>query len=602
MAFKKKSARKLPKSNTPIANPVRPMSIEAMVIATDGGGKCYFKRLKYKGCPLVLGGRDPLKSEKFCPSEQLVDMQRDEIIRELYELIREWPANRTTKGYFDSLCKYTAALDAVGRPLNFSANNVMWYGGELQRLIKLSKAQGGIKPATANSRKQAIRAILRAKGEHLLIKQMPKFARESTPFQTLDDDGFTRIGRFLNRGYQGYMAHLLAGTSPTICPMHDHSRLLELKLNKRQLGNEVNAAKKRVAPLQGDWRNQLVRLALLLTHMLTGINPTPLYHLRRCDVRFKKGAGDCYYIETIKNRAGGQRQDNELGFTKFSKDFFENWLSATEKWSDDPKAPVFPLFLQSKLVAWGTNGKPPQTTINKVLLRYGLPKISASVFRKTRSAQLMRVLNDVYEVADANNNSIQITARDYLYGVQEQHDLVNAGAMEALVKLARGMDKQQVLAEAAWQCKDPLTELEYLKYRHKRPNKTRTGLGCEQPLVDKVAKQRTKYRHINPDLNLCIDFLDCFDCPAHGLVAEVDDIWMMLSFRDTLREVLQRPAYNSYPSEKFSVTENKTELILEKLRAKAPGAYNEAEKMNREAPHPLYSDDEAIDDLMRIYG
>ncbi|MGL5668713.1 MAG: hypothetical protein ACRDD9_21630 [Shewanella sp.] len=245
MAFKKKSVRKLPKNATPITNPIHQLSIEAMVISTAGGGKCYFKRLKYKGCPPVLGGQDQLKSGQFCHSEKLIDMQRDAMIHELYELIREWPANRTTKSYFDCLCKYAATLDTMGRPLNFSADNVLWYGEELQRLVKLNKEQGGIKSATAAYRKQAIIAILKAQGKHLLIKQLPKFTQESIPYPTLDDDSFTRVGKFLNRGYLGYMAHLQAGTSPTICPMHDHNRLLELKLDKRQLGNTVNAAKKK---------------------------------------------------------------------------------------------------------------------------------------------------------------------------------------------------------------------------------------------------------------------------------------------------------------------------------------------------------------------
>ena len=603
MAFKKKSPRTLPHHRVSPSSLTSPITIELMTIDTPFG-RCYFKRLRYKGCPPIASGVSKLRSGNFKHPDQLIDMHRDNTIRELYGVFSEWPANTTTYNRFRCLCIYVATLDAVDRPLSFSSENVIWYSKELQRLQKLSKSQGGIANSTAFQRKAILGTILKAIGQPQRAAQLPSFStNKHKPHPTLDDDSFADVGKFMIRGYEKYIKFLQAGIVPTMCPLFDRERLVEQGLSECEIGIVSSASVRRVAPGNGDWRNQLVRLALLLTSMFTGMNTTPLYGLRRRDVLFKKGAGNNYELESVKNRAGGQRQTNALGFTKFSKEFLEKWLLATEHWASTPDTLVFPRFTKSgDQVAWGRNGVSPQTLINKVFTQHCMPKVTASIFRKTRSAQLMRVINDIHEVAEANNNSVETTARDYLYGVQEQHDQANASAFEAQAKLAKGMEKQLVLNEAIWKCKDPLTELEYLQFEHKRPNKTRTGLGCVQPLVDKVAKQRTKYRHINPELDTCIDFLDCFDCPSHALVAEVDDIWMMLSFRDTLREVQTRPAYNSTPSEKFTATGHKTEVILSKLRAKAPDSFRNAEIMNREAPHPLYDDDEAIDDLLRIYG
>ncbi|SHI28777.1 hypothetical protein [Ferrimonas marina] len=605
MAFKKKSSRKLPASQVQATLPPTPISIESMVIGTPRG-KAYFKRLKYRGCPTVSTGGGKVAAGLFKHPEQLVDMQRDRQIRELYTLFSEWPTNETTHSTFTNLCEYVRALDAAERPVDFSEGNVLWYGKELQRLVKLSKAQGGISHGTATRRKAGLVAILKSRGQSQLAAQLPPFNanKSRTPHPTLDDDGFTRAGLFLTRGYNGYLAHSLAGTVPEVCPLHNEARLTMLGCTPKEIGIIRANAKKRVLPVNGDWRNHLVALGMLMTFMFTGINPTPLFNLRRRDVGFKKAAGDHYDLVSLKDRAGGQKQNNELGFTKFSKEFIEGWLKATRAWADDdPNALVFPRFSESGAqVSWGQPSPPPQLCINKVLQVHGLPKVTASVFRKTRSSQLMRVLDDTHAVADANNNSAETTNRDYLYGVQAQHDLANAGAFEAQHKMAMGTDKKQALDEATWQCKDPLTELEYLKFKKQRPNKTKSGLGCEEPLADKIAKQRTKYRHINPKLDICIDFLDCFECPSHGLVAETDDIWMMLSFRDSLHEALARPAYNSVPSERFTDIVRKTGIILDKLRAKAPDNYREAEEMNREAPHPLYDDSDAIDDIRRMYA
>lgn len=602
MAFKKVSGRRLPQNNVQEPNQTTQISINAMIIYTPKG-TCYFQRIKYKGCPNTIHDGIDFKIRRFKSLDPIIDMQRDDEIRKLYGVFCEWPSNTTTCSRFYCLCHYVRALDAAGRTFNLLEDNVLWYGNELLRLMKLDSRQGGISAGSAQNKKIALSMILKAQGHNHLARQLPSIPTpDKNPHPTLDDDNFTAIGKFLFKGYQGYMAALQEGISPTICPLFDYERLIELKNSEAEIKSQIKKAKMRARPMNGDWRNSLIRIAILLTYMFTGINATPLLLLKRCDVRFKKCAGDHYVMTSIKHRAGGQKQENEIGFTHFSKAFIDSWLVATEHWSIEPDALVFPRFLvNGQMSSWVKSSSPPHSTINTVLVSHGLKKVTSSIFRKTRSQMLMRVLNDVYAVASANNNSIGSTKKDYLYGVKEQHDIANTGASIALFKLSQGMEKSQVIADFEANCKDPLTALEVLKDKQRQPNITRTGLLCWQPLAEKVAKEKIKYRNINPNLDVCIDFLDCFNCPSHGLVAEVDNIWMMLSFHDTLRQVLARPAYNSIPSEKFLLTEAKTEIILSKLRSKDPKAYSEAEALNRITPHPLYDDDDSIDDILRIY-
>lgn len=601
MAFKKISTRKLPQNKTPVRNNVTKISISAMIIKTDQGS-CYFERLRYFGCPNTINNGDGLVKRVFRESESLIEMQRDDEIRVLYDVFIKWPTNSTTHSRFYSLCYYIRALDAAGRTFNLLEDNVLWYGEELERLINLDKIQGGISSGYAQNLKISLSDILKAQGQYHLARRLPSIPTpDQIPHPTLDDDSFTMIGKFLYKGFKGYISVLQEGVPPTICPLFDQERLIEINNSDEEIRYKRQAAERRAMLRNGDWRNTLTRIAILLTFMFTGINTTPLFLLRRCDITFKKHTGDHYVLTSIKERAGGQKQINEIGFTRFSKMFIESWLVATEHWATDLDALVFPRFKKNGKISTWVKAESPQQSINKILLSHGFKKVTSSIFRKTRSQMLMRVLNDLYAVAEANNDSVETTIKDYLYGVQEQHDIANTGAAIALFKLSQGVDKNQVIAEFKVTCRDPLTALEALKDRQQMPNITRTGLCCWQPLAEKVAKDKVKYRNINPKLDTCIDFLDCFDCPSHSLIAEVDNIWMMMSFQDTLLQTIARPAYNSSPSEKFLIIAAKTEVILNKLREKAPKAYIEAEELNCMSPHPLYNDDYSIDDITEVY-
>jgi len=599
MAFKKISNRKLPKSNIIDSQPPMPISIEMMVIGTTKGN-CNFIRLKYKGCPNTHS-YGPKRIRMFKPSQLLIDMQRDEEIRKVYLIFSEWPKNSTLYSNFNYLTYYVRILDAAGINFNFSEETILWFAKELNRLMKLDKSQGGLSTTTAERIKSSISNILKSSGKSYLARLLPTISKNnSSPETSLDDDSFTAVGKFLHRGYCGYMATIMEGVPPVICPLFDKQRLIELNLSSKEIEHESKLAKRRVKLSNGDWRNSLVRIAILLTYMFTGINPTPLFLLKRRDVTFKKSAGDHYTLNTIKNRAAGQKQTNELGFTNYSKSFFESWLLSTEHWSDDPDRPVFPYFTSRGDVTTWYKALAPQQSINKILVAHGLPRVHSRIFRQTRSQMLMRTLNDIYEVADANNNSIATTIKHYINGVQAHHELANASASIALFRLSKGEDKSVIIADFEANGKDPLTHLEHLKYKQ-QPVVTQTGLCCLQPLEDKISKERVKYRNINPDLDICIDFLECFNCPSHAVVAEVENIWMMLSFYDSLRQAMSRPAYNSLPSEKFHRIEHKTKIILDKLRDAAPDYYHQAIDLNRSMPHPLYDDSDSIDDILRFY-
>ncbi|WP_162895275.1 hypothetical protein [Aeromonas hydrophila] len=141
MAFKKISNRKLPKSNIIDSQQPMPISIDMMVIETTRGN-CNFIRLKYKGCPNTHS-YGPERTRMFKPSQQLINMQRDEEIRKVYLIFSEWPKNATLYSNFNYLTYYVRILDASNINFDFSEENILWFAKELNRLMKLDKSQGG---------------------------------------------------------------------------------------------------------------------------------------------------------------------------------------------------------------------------------------------------------------------------------------------------------------------------------------------------------------------------------------------------------------------------------------------------------------------------
>ncbi|NMU18478.1 hypothetical protein HKA97_00590, partial [Vibrio parahaemolyticus] len=99
----------------------------------------------------------------------------------------------------------------------------------------------------------------------------------------------------------------------------------------------------------------------------------------------------------------------------------------------------------------------------------------------------------------------------------------------------------------------------------------------------------------------CTDFLGCFECEYHRLVSEVEDIWLMMSFNDTLQQMKDYPAINSLPTDKFHKLCNTIESILTRFKAVSPDNYAQAQEKHSESPHPLYSDGYSLMDLLEAF-
>lgn len=66
-------------------------------------------------------------------------------------------------------------------------------------------------------------------------------------------------------------------------------------------------------------------------------------------------------------------------------------------------------------------------------------------------------------------------------------------------------------------------------------------------------------------------------------------------------ESLDRPSFNSAPTEKFNHVLAAVNYALSRLEEKAPENFKQAVLKNNDSPHPLYNEDSSINDLIEVY-
>jgi len=591
---------------------VEPLRIEDMVINILGKGTCYFKRLKYKGCPKLTRGK-----EEFKEGVELIDAGRDDFIRNCYKLMSTEPTEETRANFYQ-LIKYLNWIDskellAIPKEGYLAGSLIKAYMEWCGNQAKL----GNFNKDNFNRRKKCISWFLRQTNRSQEASKLPsikgiKIGTKS--HQPLDlESELKPVVKALFRAYRALLNHFNKGTYPDRHPSYD-KELVESEAVKRKLEG-ATLIKHRAAfnkVMKGARLNKhLIEVAMMLTYMFTGTNSTPLARMRLSDVTFREVQGGKYILSSVKGRARHQEQDSALGFSKHAKQFIENWLEASKKLANgDENSYLFPYYTaDGHTISYSESGVGPQLTINKLLACIGLTQITPSKLRKTKSDTLYRITESVYIVAMSNNNSMEVTARNYIHGTEKEHQKNLSAAMDAKLAIAKGKDVDEAVKEAKFNYADILDDYEYQRLRkdEDRTHEARTPIGvrCNDnrkgaaPTIKKLLKRAGI--EVAESEDACTDFLSCFECSQHAFVTDVDDIWLMLSFKETLQQLQQTPAINSMPEHKYTDLYNKIESTLSGLKEKNKANYSQALEKLKDAPHPLYSTAYSLNDLLEIF-
>lgn len=559
-----------------------PITDEDLVI-NFGTKTAHIYRLLWKGVPSVRS----LKKSNFERAN------RDEWVRSIYTALNTFDIKSMSGNtYFEELARYVRWLDTQSDIIvisDFFSEPIL--NAYNRHLITLC-SRGEISRLTLSQKKINLRAILTALGKTDIAQRcLTRVANISTNTTEALGDNYIGIKKELIKAYGAYSAHYLAGTRPVICPLYDDYELTD---------KELRYAKRTMAQLLIE--NQLSTLALLIYISYTGSNLSPATELRRSEVRFKPEINAHYKLESIKRRAGHQKQTYEIGFTKLAMEFVTGWMSLSERINPAENARLFSFFGNDGEVYDRTQfAITPHKYISPILEKRGFPRFTARIFRASRSDVSLRSGNNIHETASASNHSIATLQRRYTKGNQNQNRLSISAGFNVMYDLSDARDKQEAIKEHTKFVGDIYSSDEWKALKEARTSfPTPAGVQCKDPFGSRAEKSLKPLQHLNSAKDApCIDYLDCFECTFHALVVEVENIWMMLSFRDSILESISRPSINSQPSAKTDELLQKVEKNLKRLEDKDKAKFAEAVDKNNSHPHPAHAGMFQPTDFMR---
>lgn len=592
---------------------VEPLHIEDMVLNTSKP-RLYFKRLKYIGCPKLNSGDFGKSIPQFKEGVELIDARRDDFIRECYQLIKDC-TGASARVYFYGLVNYLVWMDdsnvAIPEDGHLAWELIEAHMDWCEQQYRL----GLISHSNHERGRKTISWLLRQNHRRHEAKKLPSINKVKTNTKSLDLESELKPAvKALFNAYSNLLIHFRAGSIPSKHPLYDES-LIEQVANKQGVtGRRLGAKKTAFAKVMHNTHQHkhIVEIAMMLTYMFTGMNKTPLSDMQISDVSFREVQGGKYLFNSVKGRANYQEQDNAIGFSKHARRFIESWLEVSKQLANgNDNAYLFPYFtIHGRVISYSDTKKSPQLTINKLLTHLGLVTISPSKFRKTRSDTLFRVTESVYLVAMSNNNSMEVTAKTYIHGTDKEHENNLSAAMSAKYDVAKGKEIKEAVSEAKHKYGDILDNYEYQRLRQGQVRtyeaRTPTGARCNDSRkgAASIIEKSLSRAGIATDKSesACTDFLSCFDCQQHTFVTDVEDIWLMLSFRDTLQQLQQTPAINSMPERKYTDLFNTVESILNGFKVKNENNYQQALEKLMDAPHPLYSNVYSLNDLLETFS
>ncbi|MEG9416236.1 hypothetical protein [Vibrio cholerae] len=590
---------------------VEPLNLSELKLKCNGCTS-HIDQLFYKGALNYSS-----KGEKINGVDYIPVVGRERFVRDVYLLLKI-DFNPTKAGQFQRLRDYIRWLDNTQRePVEGDYFHPDLYNAYMD--YHQDKCNRGEQKKSAwSNAKRMLSFFLKSQNrsrEAKGLKIIKGVKKETESHKGIDVSGeFKPLIRCFIAAFVQFRKHFLDGTLPDIHPFWDEQAFNQVAQKEGWTGKKrggEQAAFKFAVKTENTTRNHFSRLASMLAFCFTGQNTTPLLNLRFSDVRFTDESHGKVYFDMTKARAKYLGFDTSMGFHKKTQEFFHQWLEVSKALQKESGTDwVFPYFTESgEVKGYVEAGQTsPQTRINKLTRKLGLAHITSSILRQTKIDTLMKVTEDIYLVSMSANNSVKTIKASYAHGNESDHKRGLAASNEALYDVVKnGTDPHEAASQAKYNFADVLSDYDYKRLRkEERENDRQTPVGtrCKNATkgaANTIKKNLEKMGIKQPEKTVCTDFLDCFECEHHRLVSEVEDIWLMMSFNDTLQQMKEYPAINSLPTDKFHKLCNTIESILTQFKAVSPDNYAQAQEKHSESPHPLYSDGYSLMDLLEAF-
>lgn len=592
-------------------SPIIPFHFEDMVLDNGNGIKSHIYRLCYRNVPTV----------KQIRSGNEVLANRDDIVREIYQRLSFLPHKITKQHYFSGLVSYFRYLDGIGYNGDLFSNAVMT--DSIKHFNKLREK--GLQISEAMRIKDGLSVLLKLWNREADVKVLPNVVNRSSATNKAFhiETELKPLSKILVKGALAFQEAIEKNGLLDIHPFFDEELFSEqAKLQgwtPPLTANKKYGFKKCMIPVPGTIKdsslslerlhrqvfyNQASRNWFFVFSMLTGMNKSVLANVQHKDVSFKSIGSGRFVFDGEKFRAGYKNLDNSAGFSLRTKELLTRWLKTSKLMYQSlgilvlNEQPLCPFFSASGEVwTFGTHGT-NLSYINAQLEKITGLTVTARRFRATKSDVLMRVTEDIFLVSQGLNNTMNVVAKRYSSGVQADHDNNLNATFGALSAVAKGEEIGKAIEHAKAMRSDILSDYDYKKLHYRESKEqplmtTPSGIKCAGATPEKLVAEARRMKQLgidfSQDTGRCTDFLGCFDCDSHKLVASDNDIWLMLSFLDQIEDLKEMVAINSVPKDEYFFVEGMLRKVLLRLKQKAPKNYAHAkQKVDDGDYHPLY--------------
>ncbi|ADN75789.1 hypothetical protein Fbal_1585 [Ferrimonas balearica DSM 9799] len=570
--------------------------IEVNLKASDSikVNKLHVYRLAYRGVPkLEANGKG---NKEFNPVEAEFMAERYPLVVTIFQWLSEVAQKNgnTAYGFFNCITPLIRFWDEKGIKAELSKLPFKAYAEWVRKtILNEPNRKGRLK--TINS---VINLFLNWAGQEDLAKLVPKITKPSAPTTVSYTDEEMRGVRIDLFRVFNVLSSRLIKCEPTDCPFDQPDGNGWWAVNPN--GNETA------------WLTKWVCSAYLITASYTGDNTTPLMKLRMSDIENREYSFDktinLYRLTTAKGRQGGKENVWEVGFTKTGREFFESYLKLIQRFEIPEDGYVFPNIINGQY-----HGQLSSNILDKFCRwftrrsHHGVRPVVRR-FRISKSDGLIAATGSISLVAEGLNNLTSTIEKHYASGNPHANNNSLGSAAEAQVLTAKGASMEEAREKVKAKYGKPMRVKDITETGEQEPTRTTVGSRCKQPFGEKAKALKAEMlrggmlREEEKDAEMaCFKFLDCFECDFQALVAEVDDIWCMLSFQESLIEALQRPTVNHFeiPVGKIQDVIKATQKMLRDVQQEYPQIFAEAMAKFDNETHPMWDDEDA---LLDIYG
>ncbi|MEZ8639774.1 hypothetical protein AB6D87_19980 [Vibrio lentus] len=606
---RKRTKITIEKSRTPVI----PLRFEDMVLDSGNRIKSYPSRLRYLNVPTV----QEIKTGNG------VLANRDDIVREIHQRLDSLPETQSKVNYFSGLVSYFKYLDGIGHHGDLFSNATM-----VDCIKHFNKLRGkGQQVSKASETKNALSFLLRSWNRESDLKTLPEVAANPSASDKAFhlDTELKPLSKILVKGALAFQEAIAKSEMLDVHPFFDEERFDEQARRNGwtpfQIGIKKNGFNKCMKPQAGTIKssplpleqlerqvfyNQASRNWFFVFSMLTGMNTSVLANVRHKDVSFKSIGSGRFVFDGEKFRAGYKDLDNSVGFSLRTKELIARWLKTSKAMYQSLGIPLsneLPLcpYFSSRGEVWSFNTHGSNIHyINLQLEKITGLKVTTSRFRATKSDVLMRVTEDIFLVSQGLNNTVNVVAKRYSSGVQADHDNNLNATFGALNAMAKGEEIGKAIEGSKTMHSDILSDYDAKKLRTRESQEqplmtTPSGIKCAGATPEKLVAEARRMKQLgidfSQDTGRCTDFLACFDCDSHKLVASENDIWLMMSFLEQIEDLKEMVASNSTPKDEYYAVESVLKKILVRLKQKAPKNYAQAkQKVDDGDYHSHYQD------------